>query len=123
MGGGAHRACNIVLQQNLIKKAATTQGAAAAAGMEAKDRTHEGKIDPARAIFLPLACETFGGWAPEALDFFKELSRRLAAKTHDPVSEVHPQFMQRLSMAIGRGVARCMLRRLASNLEDDVACY
>ena len=79
--------------------------------------------DLRRSTILPLSFESFGGWAPEALHFFQELSRRTAAACLEPMSEVHPRFMQRLSMAIWRGISRCILSKIAGTLADDQDCF
>ena len=42
--------------------------------IKVKDSEYMKLLPDNRADFLPLACETFGGWSPEALDFFTESS-------------------------------------------------
>jgi hypothetical protein len=57
--------------------------------------------------FVPAAIETSGVWGVHGLALVRELGRRIAAITHDSRS---PSFLrQRLSVAIQRGNAFCVL--------------
>jgi hypothetical protein len=61
-------------------------------------------------IFVPLACEVVGGWCSEASDFFVELGKRISVVTGD---RRETSFLfQRLSIAIQKGNAACILGTL-----------
>ena len=57
----------------------------------------------ANFLFIPIACETLGGWGPEATRFITALGKRLRSETCEPRAA---EFLrQRLSMAVQRGNA------------------
>ena len=57
--------------------------------------------------FVPVALESSGVWRKQALDLVKEIGRRIAAITYDQRSASY--LRQRLSIAIQRGNAYCVL--------------
>ena len=57
--------------------------------------------------FVPVAIETSGVWGKQALELVKEIGRRVAAITYDNRSASF--LRQRLSVAIQRGNAYCVL--------------
>ena len=60
-----------------------------------------------RFHFLPLASETLGGWATEAVIFLDILGKRLISETNEPRAK---NFLyQRLSVAIQRGNSKAVL--------------
>ena len=61
-------------------------------------------------IFMPLACETLGGWGPAAQSFIRVLGRRLGSETNETRSAEFSK--QRLSMAVQRGNANSVLSGL-----------
>ena len=66
-----------------------------------------------RYIFTAVAVETLGAIGEEASVFFHDLGRRIAAVTAEPKSF---QFMmQRLSVAVQRGNAVCILGTVSSS--------
>jgi hypothetical protein len=85
--------------------AITTEGRVAALAEERKERKYESLA--ANYIFIPIACETLGGWGPAATRFLQTLGRRL---NHESGNERSSEFLsQRLSMAVQRGNACCIL--------------
>jgi len=52
-------------------------------------------------------------WAEHALDLVTEIGRRIATVTHDPRSTMF--LDQRLSVAVQRGNARCVLGTFTNN--------
>lgn len=62
-------------------------------------------------IFIPLAVETAGCWGAEAIQFIKDLGRRLRQKNCDPRSGSF--LVQRLSIAIQRGNAASVMGTFA----------
>ena len=63
--------------------------------------------------FTPIAVETLGDLGDEASAFFGDLGRRIASVTAEPRSS---QFlMQRLSVALQRGNAACVLGTVPSS--------
>ena len=71
--------------------------------------------------FIPIAIETLGVLGDEALTFFHDLGQRIAVATAEPRSF---QFlMQRLSVAIQRGNAACILGTVPSSAGWDELFY
>ena len=52
-------------------------------------------------IFIPVANETFGAWAPDSLKFIEEVGSRITAINGDKNSTNY--LLQRISMATQRG--------------------
>ena len=61
-------------------------------------------------IFTPIALETLGPWGGEADNFVREVGRRLHSVTGDPRSTSF--LRQKLSMAVQRGKAACIIGTL-----------
>ena len=57
--------------------------------------------------FVPVAVETLGVFGPEARSFLRELGRRIADSTQDPLS--HHYLRQRISVAVQRGNTAAIL--------------
>ena len=71
--------------------------------------------------FIPIAIETLGVLGDEALSFFHDLGQRIAVATAEPRSF---QFlMQRLSVAIQRGNAACIIGTVPSSAGWDELFY
>ena len=71
--------------------------------------------------FIPIAIETLGVPGDEALSFFHDLGQRIAVATAEPRSF---QFlMQRLSVAIQRGNAACIIGTVTSSAGWDELFY
>ena len=71
--------------------------------------------------FIPIAIETLGVPGDEALSFFHDLGQRIAVATAEPRSF---QFlMQRLSVAIQRGNAACIVGTVPSSAGWDELFY
>lgn len=70
--------------------------------------------------FVPVAIETSGAWGQQAIGLTKEIGRRIAAITHD--NRATSFLRQRLSIAIQRGNATCILGTLSkANVGDKLA--
>ena len=68
--------------------------------------------------FKPIAVETLGAPGDEALMFLRDLGQRIAAKTAEPRSF---QFlMQRVSVAVQRGNAACIVGTVQASAWDDL---
>jgi hypothetical protein len=92
----------------------STQSGSVAAAAERKKCDKYADIT-AGVDFIPVAIETSGVWGEQALNFVKDIGRRLAATSHEPRSTMF--LRQRISMAVQRGNAFCVLdtlRRTAS---------
>ena len=70
-----------------------------------------------RVDFVPVAIETSGVWGRQALDLVNEIGRRIAAVTHEPHSTAF--LRQRISEAVQRGNAYCVLGTLQSSRNVD----
>ena len=71
--------------------------------------------------FVPIAVETLGAPGDEALAFFRDLGQRIATATAEPRSF---QFlMQRISVAVQRGNAACIVGTVPSSTDWDDLFY
>jgi len=61
--------------------------------------------------FVPVAIETSGAWGKQAIGLIKEIGRRIAAITYD--NRATSFLRQRLSIAVQRGNATCVLGTLS----------
>ena len=71
--------------------------------------------------FVPVAVETLGALGEEASAFFSELGHRIAAVTFEPRS--HQFLLQRLSVAVQRGNAACVIGTVPASVKLDDICY
>lgn len=93
-----------------ISSTSQLAGAAANTAESSKKLKYNGL--PQNVDFVPIGIETSGSWGEEGLNFVKQLGRRIATVTKDPRSGTF--LLQRISLAIQRGNAICVLgtRRL-----------
>ena len=56
---------------------------------------------------MPIAAETYGAWGPQGLRLLKEIGSKIRDVTHEKRSTFY--LLQRLSIAIQRGNAACIL--------------
>ncbi len=82
-----------------------TAGAAARTAETNKRVKYQNLIDTVE--FVPVAAETMGSWGPEGYELIIELGRRIAEVKKEPLSGAY--LKQRLSIAIQRGNAYCVL--------------
>jgi len=80
-------------------------GAAARTAETNKRIKYQNLIDTVE--FVPVAAETMGSWGPEGYELIIELGRRIAEVKKEPLSGAY--LLQRLSIAIQRGNAHCVL--------------
>jgi hypothetical protein len=113
--------CKHALQSSLLSKAATQAGVAAKAGHDLKLNKYQEFINSGQFDFLPLACETFGGWSDEAHQFFHKLCRDYAHHTFGDMRIVKRQLQQRLSVSIYKSIARAINFRRVQASRDDFA--
>ena len=85
---------------------ATREAGAVAAEMERRKKAKYSHLDSSH-FFVPVAVETLGVMGPEAGHFFRDLGRRIAAATSDPLS--HQYLLQRVAVAVQRGNAAAVL--------------
>ena len=84
------------------------------------------KIDKYAALskeyqFIPIAVETLGPVGEEATRFLQELGRRIEAVTKDSRSTSF--LWQRLSVAVQKGNAACVLGTEHWDEEDTLGCF
>ena len=96
-------------------QASSTQAGIAAAAAEAK-KTQKYADIISGVDFVPVAIETSGVWGEQAIELVKEIGRRIAASTHEPRSTSF--LRQRLSVAVQRGNAYCVLGTLPTQSTD-----
>ena len=96
--------------------ACSNEAGSAAATAEMKKIQKYSDIIPS-VDFVPVAIETSGVWGRQALDLINEIGRRIAAVTHEPRSTAF--LRQRISVAVQRGNAYCVLGTLQSSRNID----
>ena len=84
----------------------TREDGAVAAEMERRKGEKYVHLNPSH-FFVPIAVETLGAMGPEAGYFFRNLGRRIAAATSEPLSR--PYLLQRVAVAVQRGNAAAIL--------------
>jgi hypothetical protein len=102
--------CRDTLTPSYLSTTAVTSGAVAAAAEKDKMRTYRDLIP--HFHFIPISVESMGTWSQGALNFLKDVGRKIAATTRDPRAT---EFLfQRLSVTIARGNAASILDTLPS---------
>jgi hypothetical protein len=97
-----------------LQGSSMTAGSAALAAETSKRLKY---TDLMRGIdFVPVAIETSGVWGSEGLELVHELGRRLALTNQEPRSTTF--LRQRISLAIQRGNAYCVLATLPPSPTD-----
>jgi hypothetical protein len=104
--------CPDTLASSYVAKAVTGPGAVAT-DAEARKRQKYHAIDHAVYKFQPVAIETLGAYGEDSWDFIQQLGRRLRTVTQDTRSASY--LLQRLSVAVQRGNAACILGTIADN--------
>ena len=104
----ATRFCPDTLAQSHVQACSSLAGSAAAVAEQKKSQKYADIISG--VDFAPFAIETSGVWGSSALNLVAELGRRLAEVTHEPRSTMF--LRQRLSVAVQRGNAYCVLGTL-----------
>jgi hypothetical protein len=100
------------IASSYVAKAVTGPGAVAT-DAEARKRQKYHAIDHAVYKFQPVAIETPGAYGEDSWDFIQQLGRRLCTVTQDTRSASY--LLQRLSVAVQRGNADCILGTIADN--------
>ena len=70
-------------------------------------------VDDSMYIFQPIAIETLGAFGRSAIDFFNDLGHRMRTVSQDTRAGMF--LMQRLSVAMQRGNAACILGTIADD--------
>jgi len=96
--------------QSAISESSVQAGSAALKVELNKSRNYADII--AGVDFIPFAIETSGVWGVHALTLVSEIGRRLISTTHEPRSTTF--LRQRISVAVMRGNAQCVLGTLHS---------
>ncbi|KAK8720595.1 hypothetical protein OTU49_013221 [Cherax quadricarinatus] len=92
------------------------EGGAAASFRESQKSRKYGELAH-HYMFVPIGSETLGSWGKSASKFLKELGKRLIRVTRDPRAASF--LFQRLSAAVQRGNACCILGTRPSSEELD----
>ena len=87
-----------------VKKSAKQAGSAAETREELKTKKYK---DLTNYHFVPIAAETYGAWGPQGLRLLKEIGSKICDVTNEKCSTFY--LLQRLSIAIQRGNAACIL--------------
>ena len=94
---------------------------AVANDVEQRKRTKYVSLAPVRYHFVPVATETLGSLGDEAMQFLRDVGRRVAAETGEPRSL---QFLlQRVSVAVQRGNAACVIGTVRQDCSWDDIFY
>lgn len=97
-----------------VQSSSTHAGSAAAAAESKKIQKYADIING--VDFVPVAIETSGVWGQQALELVSDIGRRIAAVTHESRSTMF--LRQRLSVAVQRGNACCILGTFRSEHDD-----
>jgi len=100
--------CPNTFAQSYIQDSSTLAGSAASAAELNKIAKYTDII--AGVDFIPFVIETSGVWGEQAMSLVKELGRRMAEVNKEPRSTMF--LRQRLSVAVQRGNAACILGTL-----------
>ena len=103
--------CPDTFAQSHVQASSIRAGSAAAVAEEKKTQKYSDIISG--VDFVPVAIETSGVWGTHAMDLITEVGRRLADVTHEPRSTMF--LRQRLSVAVQRGNAGCILGTFQNN--------
>ena len=103
--------CPDTFAQSHIQASNVRAGSAAATAEEKKLQKYADIISG--VDFVPVAIETSGVWGTHALDLISQVGRRIAEVTHEPRATMF--LRQRISVAVQRGNAWCVLGTLSSS--------
>ncbi len=103
--------CPDTFAQSHIQASSVRAGSAAATAEEKKLQKYADIISG--VDFVPVAIETSGVWGTHALDLISQVGRRIAEVTHEPRATMF--LRQRISVAVQRGNAWCVLGTLSSS--------
>ena len=111
--------CPDTLASSHLNNAVTGPGAVASVA-ESNKRTKYEEISHT-FHFIPVAVETLGALGADAAAFFKDLGTRIKTVTQE--RRAFDFLMQRVSVAIQRGNAACILGTLPSNANLDAIYF
>ena len=111
--------CPDTLAASHLNRAVVSQGAVA--NDAANRKTTKYSSLSAQYCFVPLAVETLGALGDEAFRFFRDLGQRIAVTTAEPRS--YQFLMQRISVAVQRGNASCIVGTVPSPVDWDDLFY
>ena len=104
--------CPDTLAASYLDKAVTGPGVVAT-DAEMRKRHKYSTVNDIAYIFQPIAIETLGAFGEAAMDFISDLGRKLKTVSQDTRAQMF--LLQRLSVAMQRGNAACVLGTLADN--------
>ena len=100
------------IQGALTVKAAAEGGAAAEHSHREKLAKSYDECRVAGVEFIPLACETWGGWHPEALRVIKKLAMQMARHVGKDENTTTCHVLQRLAILLQRGNVALLTSRV-----------
>ena len=92
---------------NSYRAAAVSSPGSVAAQAESKKIAKYSSLDSSLYKFVPIAIETMGTFGTRSLKFIKDLGKRIALRTGDPLAPSH--LIQRLAVEIQRGNSASVL--------------
>lgn len=104
--------CPDTLAASYLDKAVSGPGVVATEA-ETRKRHKYSTVDDSMYIFQPIAIETLGAFGSSAINFFNDLGHRMRAVSQDTRAGMF--LMQRLSVAMQRGNAACILGTIADD--------
>ena len=104
--------CPDTLAASYLDKAVSGPGVVATEA-ETRKRHRYSTVDDSMYIFQPIAIETLGAFGSSAINFFNDLGHRMRAVSQDTRAGMF--LMQRLSVAMQRGNAACILGTIADD--------
>ena len=75
---------------------------------------------PGRVEFVPLACETWGAWHPEALRAIKKLAKQMACHVGKDEATTTRHVLQRLAVLLQRGNVALLTSRVPEHPAPEV---
>lgn len=108
------------LAPSYIQKSSKKGGAVAEQAATKKRNDHRSIIDQ-NYIFVPFACKTLGPWCNEAHTFVHQLMKMVTMSTGELKSKQY--FTQRISIAIQRANAACVMGTFEERSKLDEICY
>jgi Reverse transcriptase (RNA-dependent DNA polymerase) len=111
--------CPDTLAASHLNRAVTGHGAVANDAEQRKQLKYEAISQT--HCFVPVAVETLGALGQEASDFLKDLGGRITAVTKE--RRAHEFLLQRVSVAVQRGNAACVLGTVGHNCKLDEIFY
>jgi len=92
-------------QPSMVAFAATDSGEAARRYSTSKSSRYEAECAAAKVVYVPMVCETYGGWTQDAVELLETISDRATRREEAKQSTYRREFFQHLSVSLQRNNA------------------